>query len=132
MLLFISCELPELEKLREPYKGRLNLEYVYTNKNQGEIIFWNTGILKGPIRLPKTIDGRISLNDYYFWGYFSGTNDTLFVEQYGSKGIISSMCVLSSDTSFIWIDNIGSIDFIADKSLIKPDSSKLSFYCKIS
>lgn len=131
-ILFFACELPELNKKREDYFGRLKTNFVYSSKEIGQFIFWNTGILNGPGLLPNNEDSLIFLNDHYGWGYFCGNSDTILIEKYNDTRIEKAKIILTSDTTFIYNWNaVNNKEFIIDRSRTKPDSSMFNYYLKL-
>lgn len=131
-ILFCTCELPELNKKREDYFGRLKTNFVYSSNDIGQFIFWNTGILNGPGLLPNNKDSLLFLNKHYDWGYFCGNSDTILIEKYNDTRIEKAKIILTSDTTFIYYWNtINYKEFTIDRSRTKPDSSKFSFYMEL-
>ncbi|MCB0645890.1 MAG: hypothetical protein KDC49_04465 [Saprospiraceae bacterium] len=130
LIIIGSCDYPDFNTGRNIHLGKLNITHPFTDSEDNCMLFWGSGIYKGPLNADRMLNDIKFLDSYDSWGLFHEINDTIYLEQYGDRRkTYKSKLILTSDTSFI-LDWYGykSSEFVLNKSKIKPDSSKLDFH----
>lgn len=129
-----SCNYPDFNSDRNIYRGKLNIIHPFTDSEGNCLLFWSSGIYKGPLNVDRMLNDMEFLDSYDSWGLFNEINDTIHLEQYGDRRkTYKSQLIPTSDTTFI-LDWYGykSSEFVLNRSKIKPDSSKLEFHNYLS